>query len=90
MHVLVTGASGHIASAVIPELLSAGHTVTGLARSDRSAAVIRSLGADVRRGDLDDFGNGIWPRLNHAVLPDKEFRVGIDGEPVKQGLQFWP
>lgn len=54
MRVLVTGASGHIASAVIPELVSAGHTVTGLARSDRSAAAVRSLGADVRRGDLDD------------------------------------
>jgi nucleoside-diphosphate-sugar epimerase len=54
MRVFVTGASGHIASAVIPELLSAGHTVTGLARSDRSAAVVRSLGAEVWRGDLDD------------------------------------
>jgi nucleoside-diphosphate-sugar epimerase len=54
MHVFVTGASGRVAGAVIPELLSAGHTVTGLARSDRSAAVVRSLGADVCRGDLDD------------------------------------
>ena len=54
MRVFVTGASGHIASAVIPELLSAGHAVTGLARSDRAAAAVQSLGADVRRGDLDD------------------------------------
>jgi nucleoside-diphosphate-sugar epimerase len=54
MRVFVTGASGHIASAVIPELLSGGHTVTGLARSDRSAAVVQSLGAEVWRGDLDD------------------------------------
>ena len=54
MRVFVTGASGHIASAVIPELLSAGHAVTGLARSDRAAATVRSLGANVRRGDLDD------------------------------------
>jgi nucleoside-diphosphate-sugar epimerase len=52
--VFVTGASGHIASAVIPDLLSAGHAVTGLARSDRAAAAVQSLGADVRRGDLDD------------------------------------
>ena len=54
MRAFVTGASGHVASAVIPELLSAGHTVTGLARSDRAAAVVRSLGADVRDGELDD------------------------------------
>jgi nucleoside-diphosphate-sugar epimerase len=54
MRVFSTGASGHIASAVIPELLSAGHAVTGLARSDRSAAVVQSLGAEVWRGLLDD------------------------------------
>ena len=54
VHVLVTGASGNIAAAVVPELLSAGHTVTGLARSDRAAAAVRALGAEVRRGDLDD------------------------------------
>lgn len=54
MRVLVTGASGHIAGAVIPELLAAGHTVTGLARSDRAAETVRSLGAEVRRGDLTD------------------------------------
>ena len=54
MRVFVTGASGHLASAVIPELLAAGHHVTGLARSDASAAMVAALGAEVRRGDLDD------------------------------------
>jgi nucleoside-diphosphate-sugar epimerase len=54
MHVFITGASGHIGSALIPELLDAGHEVTGLARSDKSAAVIAALGAGVRQGDLDD------------------------------------
>lgn len=54
MRVFVTGASGHIASAVIPELLSVGHAVTGLARSDHAAASVRAIGADVRQGDLDD------------------------------------
>jgi nucleoside-diphosphate-sugar epimerase len=54
MHVFVTGASGHIASAVIPELLAHGHQVVGLARSDASATAVAALGAEVRRGDLDD------------------------------------
>jgi nucleoside-diphosphate-sugar epimerase len=54
MRVFVTGASGHIASAVIPELLDHGHQVVGLARSEPSAEAVAALGAEVRRGDLDD------------------------------------
>lgn len=54
MRVLVTGASGHLGSAVVPELLSAGHEVVGLARSDTSAAAIEKLGAQAHRGDLSD------------------------------------
>lgn len=54
MRVFVTGASGHIASATIPELVDHGHQVVGLARSDSAAAAVAALGAEVRHGDLDD------------------------------------
>jgi nucleoside-diphosphate-sugar epimerase len=54
MLVFVTGATGWIGSAVVDDLLSAGHAVTGLARSGASAAILEAKGAHVRRGDLDD------------------------------------
>src|SRR5919198_4790565 len=54
MRVFITGASGHVGSALVPELLQHGHAVTGLARSDDSARRLADWGADVVRGDVGD------------------------------------
>lgn len=54
MKVFVTGASGFIGSAVVKELIGAGHQVIGLARSENSAKIVSDLGAEVLLGSLDD------------------------------------
>ncbi len=54
MRVFVTGASGWIGRGLVPELIAAGHNVTGLARSDAAAQALRALGVEVRSGSLDD------------------------------------
>jgi nucleoside-diphosphate-sugar epimerase len=56
MRVFVTGASGWIGRAVVPDLIAAGHEVTGLGRSDASAKALQDTGAEVRLGSLDDLG----------------------------------
>ncbi len=54
MRVFITGATGWIGSALIPELISAGHQVTGLVRSEQKAEALRAMGAQARLGSLSD------------------------------------
>src|SRR6202140_1116263 len=90
MRVFITGASGWIGSAFGPELISAGHQVIGLARSDASAAALIAAGAEVRRGTIDDLDSlrgaaaasdgAVHPAFKHDSACSGGFQAAADAD----------